>query len=609
MITSRIRPMREMVQNRDFLYSINNYQRFYVWETDKVNTYLNDISKVIQRQDEPTPPKHFFGQFIKLEVSEDDRGRKTFEVIDGQQRLTTFLLLIASVKGNANHIGRTQPGLRAIADEIVSECDKFLYSNKAGAAQKNKFTLSARDNEYFIEIINSLSANRLASERNQYISHVHLFQAQNWISAWISNELSQHTTPEEQLAFLNSVVETAADSFQLVVLIPTSQRYTYRLYQVVNDRGEPLRDSELLKAKSIEILDESTELLPEAQRIWDDILSDSGKDTENYLKWCYLSKIGQEWKQDRLYRAYVEVYFAVSDNMTLSAEEKTHFMESLRELHRDVIVCRKIAAGEWPYQNSRLQEWQRNVLKNLVVGMRHTLCIPLLISAYRQPEVHGVSSEENFYKCLELCENFFILVKGLFRMREDKLKKRYYTAATSIRTSPNEYRSNNLKNELVQIEPSIIQQDCVQKLQDLTYHTKSDNPTMKYLCILLETYWRCFEPNGRVVTRRVPNGTSLVYSELSLEHIYPKKARDADIDEQLEPNKNKLGNVFVFGDGDNSGLENSPYIQKRNAYETSRFTTANAVATGNEQWTLIEFQQRQNDVCQKLGSLLLRFYA
>lgn len=609
MITSRIRSMREMVQNRDLLYSINNYQRFYVWETDKVTTYLSDISKVIQRQDEPTPPKHFFGQFIKLKVDEDDRGRKTYEVIDGQQRLTTFLLLIASVRGKIHQIGAEQPDLRTTANTIVNECDKFLYSIKDGAVRKNKFTLSVRDNEYFIEIINSLSTNSLVSERNQYISHVHLFHAQDCICTWISNELSQHTTPEEQLAFLNSVVNTAADSFQLVVLIPTSQRYTYRLYQVVNDRGEPLRDSELLKAKSIEILDESPELLPEAQRIWDDILSDSGKDTENYLKWCYLSKIGQEWNQERLYRAYVEVYFAVSDNMTLSAEEKAHFMESLRELHRDVIVCRKIAAGEWPYQNSCLQEWQRNILKNLVIGMRHTICIPLLISAYRQPEVHGVSSEENFYKCLELCENFFILVKGLFRMREDKLKKRYYAAAINMRTSPNQYRSHNLKNELVQIEPSLIQQDCFQKLQDLTYHTKSDNPAMKYLCILLETYWRCFEPNGRVVTSRVPNGTSLVYSELSLEHIYPKTARDADVDVQLEPNKNKLGNVFIFGNGDNSGLENSPYVQKRNTYETSRFTTANAVATGNEQWTLTEFQQRQDDVCRKLTNLLLRFYA
>lgn len=55
--------------------------------------------------------------------------------------------------------------------------------------------------------------------------------------------------------------------------------------------------------------------------------------------------------------------------------------------------------------------------------MCHTLCISLLISAYRQLAIHGVSSEENFYKCLELCENFFILVKGLFKMREDKLKK------------------------------------------------------------------------------------------------------------------------------------------------------------------------------------------
>lgn len=607
MLTSRIRSMKEMVRNDDYLYSINNYQRFYVWDDNKVNTYLNDILKVIQRQSEPVPPKHFFGQFVVLKIMEDDRGRETFEVIDGQQRLTTFLLLIAAIKGTTQKLLLEYPQLVMITNAIVQECNSYLFSTKEGVPQKEKFTLSIRDNEYFIEIINHLSSNRNVTERNQYISHTHLYHAQECIVRWITHLISQYESPEAKADFLQQILNTASDTFQIVVLKPNSPKYTYRLYQVVNDRGEPLKDSELLKAKSIEILDSSPDLLPEAQRIWDDILSDSGNDTENYLKWCYLSKVGQEWKKDRLYRAYVEVYFATPDNMALSEEEKNNFMVSLRNLHEDIIVCRKIASGIWPYQNSRLHEWQRNVLNNLIVGMRHTLCIPLLISAYRQPTVHGVSSEENFYKCLELCENFFILIKGLFRMREDKLKKRYYTAASQMRATPTAYRSHDLKKELVQIETQLIARECTQKLRDLTYHTKSDNPTMKYLCILLETYWRCFDPNGQVVVGRVPNGTSLVYSELSLEHIYPKTANPTEIDASLEPNKNKLGNLFIFGNGDNSGLENSPYEHKRPTYITSRFVTASAVASNNIHWTLDDFQNRQNDVCDKLSRLLLRF--
>lgn len=607
MLTSRIRSMKELVRGEDLLYSINNYQRFYVWDDNKVNTYLNDILKVIQRRSEPVPPKHFFGQFIVLKIMEDDRGRETFEVIDGQQRLTTFLLLVATIKGTAQKLSLAYPQLNTITNAIVQECNLYLFSIKEGVPRKNKFTLSVRDNEYFAEIVNCLSSNRTVAERNQYISHARLYRAQDCIVRWITQLFSQCETPEAQAVFLQHILDTASDAFQIVVLKPNSPKYTYRLYQVVNDRGEPLKDSELLKAKSIEILDSSPDLLPEAQRIWDDILSDSGKETEDYLKWCYLSKIGGDWKQDRLYRAYVDVYFATPDNMALSEEQKNNFMISLRDLHEDIIVCRKIASGIWPYQNSGLQEWQRNVLKNLVVGMRHTLCIPLLISAYRQPAVHGVSSEENFYKCLELCENFFILIKGLFRMREDKLKKRYYAAAIQMRTTPTTYRSHDLKNDLAQIEASLVTRECTQKLHDLTYHTKSDNPTMKYLCILLETYWRCFDPNGQIVISRVPNGTSVVYSELSLEHIYPKTANPTETDVALEPNKNKLGNLFIFGNGDNSGLENSPYEHKRPTYLTSRFATASAVASSNEHWTLNEFQNRQNDVCDKLSRLLLRF--
>lgn len=600
--------MREQVQHEDYLYSVNNYQRFYVWDKGKVNIYLNDILKVVHRHSEPTPPKHFFGQFIIEKIAEDDRGRETFEVIDGQQRLTTFLLLIAAIKGLAHAISLSDPDLQGNANALVTECDRFLYSSIEGAPRKNKFSLSNRDNDYFAEIITYLSIHGVVSERNQYISHMHLFTAQSCITTWLTSELTHCETPDNQLSLLNTILIAASNAFQIVVLKPNSPRYTYRLYQVVNDRGEPLKDSELLKAKSIEILDSSPELLPEVQRIWDDILSDSGKDTDNYLKWCYLSKLGQEWKQDRMYRAFVEVYFATPDNVALSHEQKLNFMMSLRGLHEDICVCRKIASGIWPYQNSRLHEWQRNVLKNLIVGMRHTLCIPLLISAYHQPAHHGVSSEENFYKCLELCENFFIMIKGLFKMREEKLKKRYYIAARKMRDEATPFRSYHLKDELTQIETAFVRRECSQKLQDLTYHTKADNPTMKYLCLLLETYWRCFDDNGNVVTSRVPNGTNLVYSELSLEHIYPKTANPGELIGDLEPHKNKLGNVFIFGDGDNSGLENSPYERKRATYQTSRFVTANFVATNNEHWTFSEFQARQNDVCNKLSRLLLRFY-
>ena len=65
---------------------------------------------------------------------------------------------------------------------------------------------------------------------------------------------------------------------------------------------------------------------------------------------------------------------------------------------------------------------------------------------------------------------------------------------------------------------------------------------------------------------------------------------------------------FVFGNGDNSGLENSPYEQKREVYRTSRFVSANDVALTNEHWTIMEFQNRHNNVCNKLSRLLLRFY-
>ena len=59
----------------------SNYQRFYVWDESKVDTYLNDIIFTLTRRETDKSVMHYFGQTILLETDEDRRGRKTFEVM------------------------------------------------------------------------------------------------------------------------------------------------------------------------------------------------------------------------------------------------------------------------------------------------------------------------------------------------------------------------------------------------------------------------------------------------------------------------------------------------------------------------------------------------
>lgn len=599
----------EMVGSCDWLFEVNNYQRFYVWSSEKVQTYIDDIVATIARLSRDESAVHFFGQMIFLQKGTDDRNRSTYEVIDGQQRLTTFLMFMAAIKGMALQLRTVSLEIEREAREVEEYCEKYLKSTKQGAPTTSKLVLAPQDNTYFQQILQNLSIGTVVEVGGLPVSHKFLYEAQKTILQKLYGLIGTVQTPADKMAKLQELATVAAEKFQVVSIIPTAEEYTYQLYQVVNDRGEPLKDSELLKAKSIEVLAGNAARTEAAKLIWNDILSDPGSDTEKYLTWCYMSKVGEDKKELRYYHAYLKHYFRIQDNSLLSDEAQESFLTDLQELHKDIVLCRKLAKGIWPFDDGACQQWQKNVLANLIVGMKHTLCIPVLISAYRQPRHHGVSTEENFYKCLELCETFFVLIKGVFRWREDRFKAKYLSAAVSMRATPIDYRWALFRNDLKQIDSEVLKRDCLSRLKEaITYAPKATNSVVKYLLILLETYYPTFDAQNKPHPDRVPDGTGLVFSEISVEHIYAEAALPQFLDPNLEPEKHKLGNLLPYGKRANSILKSKPYEQKIPYYRGVRLATASALVDTCASWSQAEFEVRHQDVCVKLNNLLLRFH-
>ena len=598
----------EKVGSRDSLFQVRSYQRFYVWSEEKVKTYLDDIQTTITRYVRDNSIVHFFGQMIFLEISRDGRGRKTYEVIDGQQRLTTFLITVAAVVGKTRQLYREYPDIKDTAEVFENDCKLYLKSVKEGAEPIDKLVLPPQDNDYFQGILRSLANCSPVTIQSTPISHKHLFLAQQVIANRIDSIIRDFGTPEEKLHILQQFFKVATERFQIVVIEPNSEIYTYQLYQVVNDRGEPLKDSELLKAKSLEVLSSNAIRIEEAKNIWNDILADPGNETENYLKWCYLSSVGADKDDARYYHAYLRNYFQIQDNMILTEDEQIAFLSKLSGLHEDIKLCRKLANGIWPFEQGTCQQWQKNVLSGLILGMKHTLCIPVLISAYHQPTHHGVSKEDNFYSCLELCETFFIILKGICGWREDKFKSKYLQASLSMRNNPTTYRARQFKEALIAIDPQEVQRNFQSNINGITYKSKGSNSLLKYLLFMLETYYPSYDANNVPSKNRIPDGTNVVYSELSIEHIYPKVAQAGDEDEQLERCKNSIGNLLPYGKNANSRLKSKPYPEKRPFYLTARLATVTTLAGEHTTWTYEDYQSRSIDVCEKLKKLLLRFY-
>src|SRR6266576_1687189 len=85
---------------KDFFFIVPDYQREYVWESDThVSRFLQDIN------DEFDPNTHeqtsyFIGSTIIVK-----RKDGQFDVIDGQQRLTTIIISLCAMREMLNKLG------------------------------------------------------------------------------------------------------------------------------------------------------------------------------------------------------------------------------------------------------------------------------------------------------------------------------------------------------------------------------------------------------------------------------------------------------------------------------------------------------------------------
>ena len=96
----------------DFWFLIPEYQRPYVWTQDNVNDLLEDLWFAYENSSED---EYFVGSLVLKKVTQSTFDE--YEVLDGQQRLTTFALLFTILKEKA----KDERLKRTLAESLFQE--------------------------------------------------------------------------------------------------------------------------------------------------------------------------------------------------------------------------------------------------------------------------------------------------------------------------------------------------------------------------------------------------------------------------------------------------------------------------------------------------------
>ncbi|TIC79892.1 DUF262 domain-containing protein [Nocardioides sp. GY 10113] len=584
-------------------FAVPRYQRAYAWDDQAIDYFVRDIESLLDQPAGET--SHFFGGVVCIQLTDNQRNRPTsYEVVDGQQRLATLMLALSCVVEVAGELAeRSKARNKQVAKRARTleedTRDNFVTWKESDVAAgstmiRPRMKLSLADDDVFQALV--MSAPVPAPTRE---SHRLLIEARGALlgmtRAYVGTSGPLNNRVDRLLRLRQALVQDA----HVIHIVSKDRRQAYRLFSVLNHRGESLSDADLLRSRSLELLDGYPEEHEEVAAHWDEMLAAPAADVEDFFRALYPSVTGQRARGD-LFEATAERFFPEAPpSKQTDARELVETIEWLRD---ELVVFLKLLDGEWPFERkagkpTKVRAWQVDRLRRLVITLKHELALPVLLAGARSLD------EATFADMVYMLELFAFRYKNVCNGHATRPANVYYAQAKAMReaTKKSPYALKPFRVALGGLitkhaGDSIFKQLLVENLR---YSNASQRANIREFLTTLEDHRSWWLKTGAKdkAAKPKPKMTKVIdIEDATLEHIYPQSPSAADKDPALEPLKHTLGNLTFFGSTDNVAAENKPFSAKRKLYYEPSEIAMTADLAKKTSWGKSDVTDRQKDL-------------
>lgn len=223
-----------LLSDRKADYIIPDYQRPYAWDEDSCQTLWDDIFSFTIPDNDATKfdsnDEYFLGSIVTFE-----NDKKQQEVIDGQQRLTTFMLLLRAFYDRFTKM--QDQGSKDFSERIAS-C--IWKTDEMGKPDKDHLKIDSvvatdKDKEEFLSILRTgiVTDNQTSRYANNF--RFFLKKVDEFINSFPT--------------FAKNLPARILNNCILMPIEAESQDTALRIFSTLNDRGLPLSDSDIFKAQ------------------------------------------------------------------------------------------------------------------------------------------------------------------------------------------------------------------------------------------------------------------------------------------------------------------------------------------------------------------------
>ena len=531
------------------VYRVPMFQRDYSWTEQEWDDLWQDIVAMLEPGGEQG---HYMGYLVLQ--SNDERN---YDIIDGQQRITTLSLIVLAVLSNLRRLAELKI---ATADNTRREEELrktyIGYLDPVTLISRSKLMLNRHNEQYYQNYIVPLAP---LPKRNLKASEHLLRKGFEWFDARVRDRFGETRSGAELAGF----VDTIADRLFFTVISVTDELNAFTVFETLNARGVRLSSTDLLKNFLFSVVygvggnDQEIRALEDR---WEIIIGKIGGDSvPDFLRVF--------WNSQNPLTRHADLFKKIRD----SIENKADVFALLRDMDRDADLYAALSDASDTTWNSE----QRKYIAELImfnIRQPHALLLA----------VRRIFTDPDFTRVLRACSIISFRYNVIGNMATNEQERVYNSVAEKVA----KHQITSVSDIIRALRPVYpLDEQFKSAFSEKQIRTTSDRnrKIMRYILFEIE----------RRVSDHVYDYTNDKYS---IEHILPENPGDrwpSFTDEQYDRCVFRIGNMTLLETSVNRDIGNKSYEEKRGIFDQSCFKITKRVAAEHAEWTPDRIVSRQ----------------
>ncbi len=236
-------------------YVVPFFQRAYIWDQENWDILWEHINRIADKPEADGKNEHFIGTLITKQRPSSTIGENKLDLIDGQQRLTTFSLLLKAIAAKATG--------EAPYNKLKEKVNELVVFENSKGEKFIRVELSRNDKEYFEAIMFDWDLGVLQNQEHKLLKCYRFFL----------NKIENHI--DEQLDNLKTII---LNNVPIISMLLAANDDEQEIFDTINSLGVRLTTGELLK----NFIFSDDKLKPHYAELWESVFEE---DEEQVLFW------------------------------------------------------------------------------------------------------------------------------------------------------------------------------------------------------------------------------------------------------------------------------------------------------------------------------------